>query len=332
MLISVITPVYNTEKYLAECLDSILAQRMADFELLLIDDGSKDGSGAICDRYAAQDGRIRVFHTPNRGVSAARNLGLDNARGQFVVFIDSDDRVTPDHLQQFADSNIGEGGIAFTNLLEERPRKGQKSKVRQYDVPDCRVTGTRMECMPVLAHLLRAHCFGWTWNKMFSRATIEKLGLRFDKTIRYAEDEIFTAQYCAHITHVVCNSNPTYHYRYVPTSLLRGQIDPMTLMRIRDYIHEQYTALGYCDEMLYLTARTQFSRLRRELRHTKGWNAELANKLAQGILDNWKLYRAYVRSEFRKGFYDTKALWIARLSCMMNSRLWVKLVIKGLHI
>lgn len=106
----------------------------------------------------------------------------------------------------------------------------------------------------------------------------------------------------------------------------------MMLMRIRRYIHEQYKSLGYCDEILYLTTRTQFSRLRRELRRTKGWNAELANELAQGILDNWKFYRAYVRSEFRKGFYDTKALWIARLSCMINSRLWVKLVIKGLHI
>ena len=186
--------------------------------------------------------------------------------------------------------------------------------------------------MPVLAQLLRRHCLGWPCNKMFSRATIERHGLRFDRSIRYAEDEIFTAQYCAHITHLVSNSNPTYHYRYVPTSLLRGKIDPMMLMRIRRYIHEQYKSLGYCDEILYLTTRTQFSRLRRELRRTKGWNAELANELAQGILDNWKFYRAYVRSEFRKGFYDTKALWIARLSCMINSRLWVKLVIKGLHI
>ena len=108
MLVSVITPVYNTEKYLDECIGSILSQSMTDFELLLIDDGSTDGSGAICDRYAEKDKRIRVFHIPNGGVSAARNLGLDNARGEFVVFVDSDDRVTPDHLQQLADSNIGE--------------------------------------------------------------------------------------------------------------------------------------------------------------------------------------------------------------------------------
>ena len=159
MLVSVITPVYNTEKYLDECIGSILSQSMTDFELLLIDDGSTDGSGAICDRYAEKDKRIRVFHIPNGGVSAARNLGLDNARGEFVVFVDSDDRVTPDHLQQLADSNIGEDGVAFTNLFEERPASGRhpNGHTRIYAIPDCRVTGGRDACMPVLAQLLRRH-------------------------------------------------------------------------------------------------------------------------------------------------------------------------------
>lgn len=331
-LISVITPVYNVEEYLCECIDSILKQRMTDFELLLIDDGSKDSSGAICDYFAAHDSRIRVFHTPNRGVSSARNLGLDEARGEFVVFVDSDDRVEPDHLLQFIQSGIGEDGIAFTNLIEERPARGErKPHNRIYPIPDYYAAGGRRACMPVIARLLRTHSFGWTCNKMFSRATIERYKLRFDRNIRYAEDEIFTAQYCAHITHIVCNSHPTYYYRYVPTSLLRGRIDPMMLMRVRLYINEQYKALGYCDEILYLTARTQFSRLRRELRHAS-WNAELANELAQGILDNWQLYRKHVRAEFRRGFYDIKAFWLARLCCIPDSRFWVKLVIKGLHL
>lgn len=333
MLISVIIPVYNAEQYLAECLDSVLAQRMHDFELLLVDDGSRDSSGAICDRYAAIDPRIRVFHLKNGGVSSARNFGLDKACGEFVVFVDADDRISPDHLMQFAESGIGEEGIAFTNLFEERPGRLQgRPHTRIARMPDCYVTGGRRACMPVLAQLLRTRSFGWACNKMFSRTTIERHRLRFDKSIRYAEDEIFTAQYCAHITHIVCNSNPTYHYRYVATSLLHGRIDPMMLMRVRRHIHEEYKKLDYSDEILYLTARTQFSRLRRELRRTRKWDAELVNELAQGILDNWKLYRQYARAEFRQGFYDTKALWIARLSCMPESRFWVKLMIKGLHL
>ena len=91
--ISVIIPVYNTEMYLRRCIDSVLAQTYQDFELLLIDDGSKDSSGAICDEYAAKDARVRVFHKENGGVSSARNLGLDNARGEWVTFVDSDDYI-----------------------------------------------------------------------------------------------------------------------------------------------------------------------------------------------------------------------------------------------
>lgn len=90
-LISVIVPVYNTEKYLRNCIDSILAQTFTDFELLLIDDGSKDYSGAICDEYAEKDNRIRVFHKENGGVSSARNVGLDNAKGEWITFVDADD-------------------------------------------------------------------------------------------------------------------------------------------------------------------------------------------------------------------------------------------------
>lgn len=89
--ISVIVPVYKTEKYLPECIESILAQTFEDFELILVDDGSPDNSGAICDDYAARDPRIRVFHKENGGVSSARNLGIRNARAEYVAFLDSDD-------------------------------------------------------------------------------------------------------------------------------------------------------------------------------------------------------------------------------------------------
>lgn len=93
MLVSIIVPVYNTEKYLKQCIDSILSQKYTDFELLLIDDGSTDRSGDICDEYAKKDSRIRVFHKVNGGVSSARNMGLENAQGEWVTFVDSDDKI-----------------------------------------------------------------------------------------------------------------------------------------------------------------------------------------------------------------------------------------------
>ena len=98
--ISVIAPVYNTEKYLPRCIDSILAQTFTDFELLLIDDGSKDNSGAVCDEYASKDERVRVFHKENGGVSSARNVGLDNAKGEWITFVDSDDWIAETMYQE----------------------------------------------------------------------------------------------------------------------------------------------------------------------------------------------------------------------------------------
>ena len=101
MLVSVIVPVYKAEKWLHRCVDSILAQTMEDFELLLIDDGSPDRSGEICDEYAAKDSRVRVFHKENGGVSSARNLGLDNAQGEWISFVDADDILPEKALSDF---------------------------------------------------------------------------------------------------------------------------------------------------------------------------------------------------------------------------------------
>lgn len=99
MKLSVIVPVYNTEKYLAECIDSILAQSFQDFELILVDDGSKDNSEKICDEYATTDSRIHVIHQPNGGVTAARSNGVKNAKGEWITFVDADDTIPEDSLE-----------------------------------------------------------------------------------------------------------------------------------------------------------------------------------------------------------------------------------------
>ncbi len=107
-LVSIVLPVYGSEAFLPACLDSILSQTFRDFELILVDDGSPDRCGEICDEYAKKDARIRVFHTENGGSSAARNYGIDRARGQYLGFIDSDDRIEPDMYQLLYDNLIKE--------------------------------------------------------------------------------------------------------------------------------------------------------------------------------------------------------------------------------
>lgn len=106
-LVSVVVPVYNVEKYLRQCLDSVVAQTYGNLEILVVDDGSTDGSGAICDAYA--DGRIRVFHTENRGLSAARNYALDRARGAYIAFLDSDDWFEEDAIRTLMDTATATG-------------------------------------------------------------------------------------------------------------------------------------------------------------------------------------------------------------------------------
>lgn len=119
LTISVIVPVYNTELYLHRCIDSILSQTFTDFELLLINDGSTDRSGEICDEYAGKDKRVRVFHKENGGVSSARNIGLDEARGEWIAFVDSDDWVSPKLLEILhGEAEKGKHDLVFCNYAE----------------------------------------------------------------------------------------------------------------------------------------------------------------------------------------------------------------------
>ena len=107
--ISVIVPVYRVEKYLNDCIDSILAQTFTDFELILVDDGSPDGCPALCDAAAAKDSRIRVIHKPNGGVSSARNAGLDTVRGNWIGFVDSDDSIDPSYYEKIPQAAVPSG-------------------------------------------------------------------------------------------------------------------------------------------------------------------------------------------------------------------------------
>lgn len=124
--ISVIVPVYNAEKYIGRCIESILNQTLTDLELILIDDGSPDNCGVICDAYAVKDNRVRVFHQENRGVSAARNIGIDNAQGEYITFVDSDDYIEPYALEILyhdivfynADISCAHGRAKYSNATE----------------------------------------------------------------------------------------------------------------------------------------------------------------------------------------------------------------------
>lgn len=201
--ISVIVPVYNAEKWLRRCVDSILAQTYTDFELLLVDDGSTDSSGAICDEYAALDARIRPFHKPNGGVSSARNLGLDNARGEWIAFCDADDYDDNKCLESLYSATKND-----CDLVSCGYHWYKKDKTSGDFVPD-QFIGNNKE---YLQTVLNDEMFGALWNKLFRKLIIDIHNLRLDTQLKFREDEEFLLRYLTYCRKCRTVSKVLYYY------------------------------------------------------------------------------------------------------------------------
>lgn len=185
--ISIIVPVYKVEQYLPKCIDSILSQTYQNWELLLIDDGSPDRSGEICDEYAKKDSRVRVFHKENGGVSSARNLGLDNARGEWITFSDSDDEMFPYALSNYMqiaqkDSNIDiiKCGYVKYNELDNTETV--------YSCDEECISNDKSIIVQILNNSSSYH--GFLWNECIRKSCISDL--RFDESITWNEDNLFS--------------------------------------------------------------------------------------------------------------------------------------------
>ena len=213
MDISVIVPVYNVEKYLPKCIDSILAQTFTNFELLLINDGSKDSSGTICDEYAAKDSRIRVFHKENGGVSAARNLGLDNAKGEWIAFVDSDDWVDESYLMDLFQAADEKDMLVVQGL-------------RYYSIENTETNICGFENGTYINNdILKAfsekelHRFGGPVSKLYNKTLIEQNQIQFNTEIHFGEDLLFMLNYIESISVVKFIANSNYSYKQLSGGL-----------------------------------------------------------------------------------------------------------------
>ncbi len=211
-LISLIVPVYQAEVFLSLCVDSLLVQSIRDFELLLIDDGSHDNSAAICDAYANADSRVRAIHKLNGGVSSARNAGLDAAKGEYIVFVDSDDYVDSNYLEcllsALDEQSTPEKTLVITDYQPFTPKGNEK---RSFPQP---FTVGLSKAVP---QAFRDLIFGFRlfppYCKLYRREIIEAHHLRFDTSIRTAEDFDFNMRYISHIDQICYRPIPSYHYR-----------------------------------------------------------------------------------------------------------------------
>lgn len=208
-IISIVIPVYNVETYLRLCLDSVLAQTFTDWECILVDDGSQDNSGKICDEYAAKDARIKVVHKENEGSSAARTAGLDAAKGQYCVFVDADDWVDADYLEK----------------MEKAAKDGADVVLCDYymnnDTTEQYIKNGPTSCDPktVINEILSRKLHAGLWNKMFTRELCTGSDVCFPK-YNYYEDMYFLISVLQHAKKITYLPPPsaTYHYRYNPSS------------------------------------------------------------------------------------------------------------------
>ena len=216
--ISVIVPVYQAEKLLPQCVDSVLAQTFSDWELLLIDDGSRDGSPALCDDYAVRDPRIRVFHKPNGGVSTARNLGLKQAAGQCIAFLDADDAFEPAALETLwylrEKSGADSAGCAHLNLSPS----GEQHVELLLPAGIYEAAGIRENILwPLTGDRLRPPIFnGFIWRFLFDAAILRDNAITFEGA--YLEDELFLIEYFSNAQRLAVTDKPLYRYLENPAS------------------------------------------------------------------------------------------------------------------
>ena len=218
-MISVIIPVYNVEKYILNCLRSISSQTFADFEVILVNDGSTDKSGKICDDFIKEDHRFKVFHKPNGGVSSARNVGLMNAQRDWILFVDADDTLPNDAFAYYVDvikSNDVDmvlGGYVFYGEDDSIISKGTHEFEKRINM---------LECLKLFYTPDSKLFQGFIWNRLMKRSIIQLNGIQFDENIYYKEDGLFAVQYMLNCSgECLYTSKVLYNYYIHPSSSMR---------------------------------------------------------------------------------------------------------------
>lgn len=246
-MISVIVPVYKAEKTIACCIDSVIAQDYPDWELILVDDGSPDKSGEICDEYAKRDSRIKVIHKTNGGVSSARNEGLCIAKGKYISFVDSDDYVLPSYLSDMLEYEADVVVTGYINRYEPSREIRYKllSHSRQYKLENG-------DLLRGIADLEMEYRWFGPAAKLYLNSIIQEHNLRFDESMDYGEDHLFNMEFAKSIKTISYLNRFNYVYVHRETASLTNRhvpCEPMFNYIIQLYSYRQeLLRMAKCDE------------------------------------------------------------------------------------
>lgn len=253
--VSIIVPVYNAEKSLARCVDSILNQEFRDFELILMDDGSKDRSGEICDGYARADARVVVVHKENTGVSDTRNQAIARARGTFLQFVDSDDWLTADATKLMVRA-AEETGCDM--VIADFYRVVGEMVSQKGDIDADQVIG-REAFVGFMMENPADYYYGVLWNKLYRRSLVEAHGIRMDAKLSWCEDFLFNLEYVRYATTFYALRTPVYYYVKTKGSLVNQKISFARTVEMKLAMFECYNDFfkHVLDEEAYERKRLQ---------------------------------------------------------------------------
>lgn len=217
-VISIIIPVYNVEAYLHECLHSILQQTFTDWECILVDDGSPDSSGQICDEYVSNDTRFIVVHKSNGGVSSARNVGIERSRGQWICFVDSDDRLTPDALSYMLQCvENKDADVCLCPIVTERIKSDESIHILSSDEHHELIWA----CLAYRTdkYFAQGYMIDAPHAKLFRNSIIKQNNIRFIDGLSKSEDAIFDAYFYHFADSIIMSAHQTYYYTINPSSI-----------------------------------------------------------------------------------------------------------------
>ena len=208
-MVSIIVPIYNIEGYIRECIDSILAQTYSDFELILVDDGSPDNCGRICDEYAEKDVRIKVIHKENGGLTSARNAGLSVAKGDWIMHVDGDDWIEPDMIESLIEAaKATEADLVFSDFIKYGPNAGNNQ-----------LPSWNSDKIDSMSRYI-AYVMTTIWGSIAKRSLYIDHSLKSPEGISYCEDFHLIVRLCHYAKKIANVHRPFYHYRYRPTSIM----------------------------------------------------------------------------------------------------------------
>jgi glycosyltransferase involved in cell wall biosynthesis len=320
--ISIIIPIYNASVFLKRCIDSVLKQTYQNFELILVNDGSNDDSGEICQHYAEKNSNIKYISKNNGGVSSARNIGFEHSCGDFICFIDADDWLEPNYIEKLAEKIGGNNNIDMVECsLIEEGAEIIKNKIwgRNIDAQEYR--------NKVLFISDDGAYHGYIHTKMFKSAIIKKNRLTFREDLHYNEDRVFIAQYTLYAKSIACIDDSLYHYYINPdgamTNIKTSKFNPRQLSELKSY------EILIADNLIPQEEKKKYARIGNIKAIELYCKAKNENEIKQQIDDFVNLFQIYDKNigqiiRFISRNHTLLEISIATINCLNKMRKFIK--------